>query len=46
MNLPNKLTILRVLLVPLLIFFMLTQSVPHNYLWALIVFSAASLTDF
>ena len=46
MNLPNKLTLLRVVLVPLLIFFTLTQSVPHNFLWALIIFAAASLTDF
>ena len=45
MNLPNKLTLLRVALVPVMIFFLLTQSVPHNFLFALIVFSAASLTD-
>ena len=44
MNTPNKLTILRMILVP---FFLvtLTVSFPHNYLVALIIFSAASLTD-
>lgn len=45
MNTPNKLTILRMILVP---FFLvtLTVSFPHNYLVALIIFSAASLTDY
>lgn len=45
MNLPNKLTVLRIIIVPVFVFFMLADFVPLNYLWALILFAAASLTD-
>ena len=46
MNLPNKLTVLRTLLVPVFLLFLLVPSIPGNYLWAFIVFAAASFTDF
>ncbi len=45
MNLPNKLTILRVILIPFFVFFMLTEFVPYHYIIALIIFIVASLTD-
>lgn len=45
MNLPNKLTVLRMLLVPVFLVFFLCTSIPLNYLWATIVFAAASITD-
>ncbi len=45
MNLPNKLTLLRVALVPVMIFFLLTDVVRHGFLFALLVFVIASLTD-
>ena len=45
MNLPNKLTVARVIAVPFYVAFMLISGVPYNYLWALILFGAASLTD-
>lgn len=45
MNLPNKLTCLRVILVPFFIFFLLTEFVPGSALLALLVFAAASVTD-
>ena len=45
MNLPNKLTVLRIVMVPFFVFFMLAEFVPHRYLFALVLFCAASYTD-
>ncbi len=45
MNLPNKLTVLRLILVPFYVFFLLMPSIPHHYLIALIIFCAAAYTD-
>ena len=45
MNLPNKLTILRIVLVPFFVFFLLSNFIPHHFLAALIVFLIASVTD-
>ena len=44
MNLPNKLTLLRVLLIPFFLLFMYIN-VPFHYLIALVIFSGASITD-
>lgn len=45
MNLPNKLTLIRVILVPFFMFFLLTDIVPYSAVWALVVFALASITD-
>ncbi len=45
MNLPNKLTIIRVILVPFFLLFLLVDSIPCNYLLAFVVFALASITD-
>lgn len=45
MNLANKLTLMRVILVPFFVAFMLIEAIPMNYLWAAVVFAAASITD-
>ncbi len=45
MNLPNKLTVLRIILVPFYIFFLLMPVIPHHYLISLLIFAAASYTD-
>ncbi len=46
MNLPNKLTTLRVLLVPLFMVFAQFTAIPYSYLIAFLVFTAAAITDF
>ena len=45
MNLPNKLTLLRVLMIPLFLALLYFQSWPHHWLAALVVFALASITD-
>lgn len=47
MNLPNKLTILRIVMIPFMMFFYLADFIPHGIgkLIALAIFILASLTD-
>lgn len=45
MNTPNKLTVLRIALVPFFVFFLLVPSIPHHYLFAGLLFGLASITD-
>ncbi len=45
MNTPNKLTVLRFLLVPVFLVFFLIKEIPYNYLYAFVIFIVASLTD-
>lgn len=45
MNLPNKLTIARVIMIPLFLFFLMTDIVPMSNYIALAIFIIASLTD-
>ena len=45
MNLPNRLTVLRMALVPVFLVFLLGGNIRYNFVWALLVFAAASLTD-
>lgn len=41
----NKLTMFRVIVVPFFVFFMSAEFVPLRFLWALILFGLASITD-
>jgi CDP-diacylglycerol--glycerol-3-phosphate 3-phosphatidyltransferase len=45
MNLPNQLTILRVIMIPFFIFFLLSPAIAYNNWIALGIFIVASLTD-
>lgn len=45
MNLANKLTLSRVIIVPFFVLFMCVKAIPLNYLWALVLFGIASITD-
>ncbi len=46
MNLPNKITLCRILLIPIFIFFYLASFVPYGKLIATLVFMIACFTDF
>lgn len=46
MNLPNKLTLFRILLVPFfVVVLLLGEQIPHSWLIAFVIFSVASYTD-
>lgn len=45
MNLPNKLTLLRAILVPFFLLLLFVNAIPLNFTFALIVFAVASITD-
>ena len=46
MNLPNKLTILRIVMIPVFMAFFFLTMIPYNYFIAAIVFVLAAATDF
>lgn len=46
MNLPNKLTVLRVIMIPFFVFFLLTDFITGSRYIALTLFCVASFTDF
>ena len=46
LNLPNKLTIIRIVLTPVFLFLFFAEFIPYNYVFALIVFAVAAITDF
>lgn len=45
MNLPNKLTVLRVIMIPLFLVFMVFDQIPFHAVFALVLFVLASITD-
>lgn len=45
LNTPNKLTVLRIILVPFFVVVLLLPQIPHHYIIAALIFGAASYTD-
>lgn len=45
LNTPNKLTVLRIILVPFFVAVLLLPQIPHHYIIAALIFGAASYTD-
>ena len=45
MNLPNKLTVARIIMVPFFFFFLVNVTIPHHFLIAGLIFALASFTD-
>ncbi len=45
MNLPNKLTVFRIVLVPIIVTFLLCDFMSNNYLYAFLLFLIAAYTD-
>lgn len=46
MNLPNKLSVLRICLIPVFVLLFFLTALPYNYVWAAAVFAIAAVTDF
>ncbi len=46
MNLPNKLSLLRIILVPIMVALFYMTFIPYNYLITAVIFAVAALTDF
>lgn len=46
MNLPNKLTVLRICMIPLFVAMFYITAIPYNYFWSALIFVAAAATDF
>lgn len=46
MNTPNKLSLLRILMIPLFCVFFYVTAIPYNYVWSAIIFAVAACTDF
>ena len=45
LNTPNRLTIVRMLIAPLFLAVIMKDNLPHRFLWAAVIFVAASVTD-
>ncbi len=46
MNLPNKLTVLRIILIPVFVAIFFIEAIPYNYLISAVIFALAAFTDF
>ncbi|MEG0546112.1 MAG: CDP-diacylglycerol--glycerol-3-phosphate 3-phosphatidyltransferase [Oscillospiraceae bacterium] len=45
LNTPNKLTISRIIMTPIFLFFLMWEGLPHRFIIATVIFSIAAITD-
>ena len=45
MNLPNKISVARICMIPVFVLFFFLDAVPYNYLISAVIFALAALTD-
>ena len=45
MNLPNKLTVSRMIIAPIFLLTLMLDKLPHNYLLSIVIFAIAAVTD-
>ena len=46
MNVPNRLTVLRMVITPVFLAVFLAESIPNHYLWGLLIYGVGCFTDF
>lgn len=46
MNVPNRLTVLRMVITPVFLAVFLAESIPNHYLWGLLIYAVGCVTDF
>lgn len=46
MNIPNRLTVLRMVITPIFLAVFLAESIPNHYLWGLLIYGVGCFTDF
>lgn len=46
MNLPNKISVARICMIPVFVLFFFLDAVPYNHIVSAVIFAAAALTDF
>lgn len=46
MNLPNRLTLVRMILTPIFLVVFMAEFIPYHYFWGLLIYSAGCITDF
>ncbi len=46
MNLPNKLTVLRIIMIPIFVALFYVTALPYNYVLSAVIFALAAFTDF
>ncbi len=46
MNIPNRLTVLRMVITPIFLAVFLAEAIPNHYFWGLLIYAVGCITDF